>query len=125
MLLRLQPAGPGRYRALVGVGTDGCDPCFQAAGEALPLDAILATVPALVAASEARWLTAPRYPAPAPSTRSAATSRPGAAARSAAGKAAKAADGAPAPVGSDRPTTAEAAPAPASPAAKKQLALFG
>ena len=62
---------------------------------------------------------------PAPSTRGAATSRPGAAARSAAGKAAKAADGAPAPTGSDRPTTAEAAPAPASPAAKKQLAPFG
>ncbi|HEX5502458.1 MAG TPA: hypothetical protein VFW96_07525 [Thermomicrobiales bacterium] len=114
--LTLRPAGASAYRALVGVGADGCDPQFRALGDALPLDTVLAAVPAAVAAAEARWLATPRYPAA-----SAAPAAP-TKARAASAKAANPATPEPA---AGAPVAATPAPATARPAPKQQLDLFG
>ncbi len=125
VLLTLRPDGPDGYRALVGVGADGCDPHFGATDAPLPLAAALDAVPAIVAAAEARWLTAPRYPATARPIGSAATTKGAASPRAGAGKAAK-------PVAQETGTSTtvnapvpEAQPAPAKPATKNQISLFG
>jgi translation initiation factor IF-2 len=124
ILLTLRPDGGDRYRATVGVGAEGCDPLFRAPGEALALDAVLQTVPDALAAAEARWRTAPRYPAatpPAPARatgKNAPTGKPAATTQ----RAAEPARPAPAAGAPDGPPAGEA---PARPAAKSQLTLFG
>lgn len=125
VVLTLRPDGPDSFRALVGVGADGCDPHFGATGAPLPLAAVLGAVPAVVAAAEARWLTAPRYPRasrpslPAPTASVQTAAR--AAARPVAGKTGERAGEATAGASG----TAAAPPAPAKPAAKQQISLFG
>lgn len=124
VLLTLQPDGTDDYRALVGVGADGCDPHFGATGAPLPLAAALAAVPAIVAAAEARWLTAPRYPTAKPAG-SAATTKGMTPPKAGAGKATKpGAEGAgTASVGTS--VVPQTPPTPAKPAAKNQISLFG
>lgn len=48
------------YRALVSVGSDGCDPLIRSLDA--PLPTILDEVPGLVADAETRWTTDPRFP---------------------------------------------------------------
>jgi hypothetical protein len=120
VLLTLRPDGPDAYRALVGVGADGCDPHFGATDEPLPLDQALGAVPEIVAAAEARWRAAPRHPTVATATKGTAPTR-ATATRAAARKPAEAAVAAT----DDTPPATVAAPAPARPAARNQLTLFG
>lgn len=112
--LTLTPDGATAYRALVGVGADGCDPHFLAIEPPGALAAILGTLPEAVAAAEERWRAAPRYPG------SGAT----------AGASAPAKPATPAKAGAKKPARHDLAPAPApaatdAPAAKRQIELFG
>lgn len=125
VVLTLQPDGPDTYRALIGVGADGCDPHFAAAGPPLSLTETLAAVPAIVATAEARWQAAPRYaaatrPTPAPTPVKGTT-----AARSGAAKATKPGNTGAGATPTTAPTTPEQPPTPAKPAAKQQISLFG
>jgi len=62
LVLHLQPIGAAGYRALLALGTDGCDPLLRFT-EVADLAAALDEVPGLVAEAEARWQAQPRYPA--------------------------------------------------------------
>lgn len=128
LVLTLTPAdGPG-YRAVLALGTAGCDPLLCTADVAGP-DAALDEIRCLLADAEAWWQTSPRYPAAGPPSRS----------RAAASRAP-----APAPAAVTPPTESPdvgplpAAPAPAGPAVAShpaptpspksrpgQLSLFG
>lgn len=64
VVLRLKPVKGNRWHATIGIGRDGCDPCWEGSDvddwpEAL--DAVLG----LHAAAEARWVEQPRNPRPA------------------------------------------------------------
>lgn len=116
--LTLTPEGADAYRALVGVGAEGCDPHFRAVDEPGALATILDAVPGVIAAAEGRWLDARRYPA------SGTTSAPAAPPMAAA----------PAKPGAKKPARRETAPDPApattpaaatAPAAERQIELFG
>src|SRR5207248_3040411 len=52
-------------RALLALGSDGCDPLLRAADVA-DLAGALEEVPGLLAEAEGRWRLQPRYPAAAP-----------------------------------------------------------
>src|SRR5947209_6051385 len=64
LVLTLQPREPVGYRALVALGTDGCDPLLRSL-EVEALATILDTIPTLIAEAEAQWAAQPRYPAAA------------------------------------------------------------
>lgn len=64
VVLRLKPISGNRWHATIGIGRDGCDPCWEGSDiddwpEAL--DSVLG----VYAAAEARWATQPRNPRPA------------------------------------------------------------
>ncbi len=125
ILLTLRPDGPDRYRALVGVGAEGCDPHFGTTGEPLPLAAALDAVPAIVAAAEARWLTAQRYPTATKPNGGAATPKPETSPKTSASKAARSDGKAAGAVPAAPPALPEPSPASAKPATKNQISLFG
>lgn len=118
LVLHLQPICAAGYRALLALGTDGCDPLLRAA-EVADLAAALAEIPQLVAEAEARWQAQPRYPGASPKARTAATPSRARATRPArvASEACEAAMGASAAKVAGEPTSK---PAPAG-----QLTLFG
>ena len=63
------------YRALIALGSDGCDPLLRAA-DVPDVAGALQEVPGLLAEAEGRWQLQPRYPAAAPAkTRLAGGSR--------------------------------------------------
>ena len=113
LVVTLQPGEGQTYRAILALGTDGCDPLLRCL-EAETLPAILAAVPALLTEAEARWVVQPRYPkttpakakprpTPSPVTAPPPTTEPG-----------------DAPVAPDAPPPPPPASAPAG-----QLSLFG
>ncbi|HEU5424092.1 MAG TPA: hypothetical protein VFU72_11165 [Nitrolancea sp.] len=119
MLLTLRPDGPTGYRALVGVGTAGCDPHLATIEATGTLAAVLNAVPEIVAAAETRWRATPRYPTvlrPAVLATVAptkASSHPKAAVTKATGVAGAGID------------SATPDSSPAKPAATTQISLFG
>jgi hypothetical protein len=65
LVVSLRPGNARGYRALIALGTDGCDPLLHAADVA-DLVGALEEVPGLLAQAEGRWQLQPRYPAAAP-----------------------------------------------------------
>lgn len=59
--------GDGGHRAVLALGSDGCDPLLRVIGVG-ELEDALQVVPELLAEAEARWQLQPRYPAAAPTT---------------------------------------------------------
>lgn len=59
--------GDGGRRAVLALGSDGCDPLLRVI-EAGELEDALQVVPELLAEAEARWELQPRYPTAAPTT---------------------------------------------------------
>ena len=59
--------GDGGHRAVLALGSDGCDPLLRVI-EAGELEDALRLVPELLAEAEARWQLQPRYPAASPTT---------------------------------------------------------
>jgi len=57
--------GDGGHRAVLALGSDGCDPLLRVI-EAGELEDALQVVPELLAEAEARWQLQPRYPAATP-----------------------------------------------------------
>ena len=116
LVLTLQPVDAG-YRALVAVGTDGCDPLLRSL--AVPdLAAALGQAAAIAAEAVDLWRAQPRYPAAASAkpARSTAPAQP--AAPAPAGPMSAPVDD---PAGPPQPRAA--APQPAAP--RSQLSLFG
>ncbi len=81
IVLRVEPSDVG-VRAVVAVGADDCDPEFRVV-EAGDLAGVLQSIPGVLAAAEARWISHTRYPqAPRPPSdrpQSTAVRRPAAA----------------------------------------------
>jgi hypothetical protein len=65
LVVNLRPGNAMGYRALLALGSDGCDPLLRAANVD-DLAGALEEVPGLLAEAEARWQLQPRYPAVAP-----------------------------------------------------------
>ncbi len=65
LVVSLWPGNAMGYRALLALGSDGCDPLLRAADVA-DLAGALEEVPGLLAEAEGRWQLQPRYPATAP-----------------------------------------------------------
>jgi hypothetical protein len=65
LVVSLRPGNSMGYRALIALGSDGCDPLLHAADVA-DLAGALEEVPGLLAEAEGRWQLQPRYPAAAP-----------------------------------------------------------
>jgi hypothetical protein len=59
--------GDGGRRAVLALGSDGCDPLLRVI-EAGELEDALQVVPELLAEAEARWQLQPRYPVASPTT---------------------------------------------------------
>ena len=59
--------GDSGHRAVLALGSDGCDPLLRVI-EAGELEDALQVVPELLAEAEARWELQPRYPTAAPTT---------------------------------------------------------
>jgi hypothetical protein len=64
MVLRLKPVTGNRWHATIGIGRDGCDPCWEGSDVDDWRDA-LDSVLGVHAAAEARWADQPRNPRPA------------------------------------------------------------
>jgi hypothetical protein len=75
LVVSLRPGNVVGYRALIALGSDGCDPLLRAADVA-DLTGAMEEVPGLLAEAEGHWQLQPRYPAAAP-----AKSRPAAGSR--------------------------------------------
>ena len=65
LVVSLRPGNAMGCRALIAVGSDGCDPLLRATDVA-DLAGALEEVPGLLAEAEGRWELQPRYPAAAP-----------------------------------------------------------
>jgi hypothetical protein len=65
LVVSLRPGNAMGYRALIALGSDGCDPLLRAA-DVVDLVGALEEVPGLLAEAEGRWDLQPRYPAPSP-----------------------------------------------------------
>ena len=65
LVVSLRPGNAMGYRALIALGSDGCDPLLRAADVA-DLVGALEAVPGLLAEAEGRWELQPRYPATSP-----------------------------------------------------------
>lgn len=64
LVLTLEPAEAGQFRAALAIGAEGCDPLLRSTTVSALADA-LRQVPALVEEAEARWRLHPRNPATA------------------------------------------------------------
>lgn len=64
VVLRLKPVTGNRWHATIGIGRDGCDPCWEGSDVDDWQDA-LDSVLGVHAAAEARWADQPRNPHPA------------------------------------------------------------
>ena len=117
--LTLTPDGADDYRALVGVGADGCDPFFRALAGPGTLATILAAVPEVVAAAEDRWLGTPRYPTSV-ATGEAVTAKATTTAKTGVKKSVH-----PTPAAPPTQDTSVTPAIPAASAAKRQIELFG
>ena len=116
LVLTLQPVDAG-YRALVAVGTDGCDPLLRSV--AVPdLAAALGQAAAIAAEAADLWRAQPRYPAAAPAKPARSTTPVQPAAPTTAEPPSATADD---PAGPAQPRAAT--PQPAAP--RNQLSLFG
>ena len=116
VVLRLKPVADNRWHATIGIGRDGCDPCWEGSDVDDWQDA-LDSVLGVHAAAEARWADQPRNPRPAvPGASGSVTvaSVPVAAGSTPTKGGAKGRDGATskAPPSSPPPTTAASAPPP-------------
>jgi len=119
LVVSLRPGNARGYRALIALGSDGCDPLLHAADVA-DLAGALEEVPGLLAQAERRWQLQPRYPAAAPAkSRTAGGSRAPTRPQGPPRREAPATPAEPQPAPASPPP-----PAPASPQAD-QLALFG
>ena len=65
LVVSLRPGNAMGYRALLALGSGGCDPLLRAADVA-DLAGALEEVPGLLAEAEGRWQLQPRYPTAAP-----------------------------------------------------------
>ena len=67
LVVTISRDGDGGHRAVLALGSDGCDPLLRVI-EASELEDALQVVPELLAEAEARWQVQPRYPTAAPTT---------------------------------------------------------
>jgi hypothetical protein len=65
IVLTLRPSDGTRFRALLAVGAEGCDPLLRSL-ESPDLVTTPGELPAVVAEAERRWADQPRYPTAAP-----------------------------------------------------------
>ncbi len=123
LVVTLQPVEGSTYRAILALGTDGCDPLLRCL-EAETLPAILAAVPTLLTEAEARWAVQPRYPTTTPAkAKPRPAPSPVTAPRTTETGDAAVAPAAPPPAGPSAPETLT--PPPPAPAPAGQLSLFG
>ena len=121
VVLRLKPVAGNRWHATIGIGRDGCDPCWEGS-DVDDWQEALDSVLGVHAAAQARWAEQPRNPRPmvtptAPGSVAAigAPSSPSAKTRGTVGKAKQAAKSN-AALPPATTTTASAPPPPAVPA---------
>jgi hypothetical protein len=119
LVVRLRPANAMGYRALIALGSDGCDPVLRAADVA-DLAGALEEVPGLLAEAAGRWQVQPRYP-----TTAVANARPAAPSRAPASPGERPRREAPATPDEQRPAPTSAHPPATTSAQADQLALFG
>jgi hypothetical protein len=119
LVVRLRPANAIGYRALIALGSDGCDPVLRAADVA-DLAGALEEVPGLLAEAAGRWQLQPRYP-----TTAEANARPAAPSRAPASPRQRPRRGAAATPDEQGPAPTSAQPPATTSAQADQLALFG
>ncbi len=67
VVLRLKPVAGNRWHATIGIGRDGCDPCWEGS-DVDDWQEALDSVLGVHAAAQARWAEQPRNPRPAAPT---------------------------------------------------------